>query len=75
MGDLWNSAIRISKIQTEGRIYVCSDPEFLGVLAVRIDLDQMEAPNPELLQYGWVFYEFISQAVLTDVGVCQITLS
>ena len=75
MGDLWNAAIRISKIQTEGRLFVLSDPEFLGVLAVRIDLDQMESPNPELLQYGWVFYEYISQAVLTDVGVCQITLS
>lgn len=74
MGDLWNAAIRISKIQTEGRLFVLSDPEFLGVLAVRIDLDQMESPNPELLQYGWVFYEYISQAVLTDVGVCQITL-
>lgn len=75
MGDLWNAAIRISKIQTEGRLFVLSDPEFLGVLAVRIDLDQMESPNPELLQYGWVFYEYISQAVLTDVGVCQISLT
>lgn len=74
MGDLWNASIRISKKQTLGRVFVLSDPEFLGVLAVRIDLDQMEAPNPELLQYGWVFYEYISQAVLTDVGVAQITL-
>ncbi len=74
-GDLWNAAIRISKLQTEGVIFVLADPEFLGVLAVRIDLDQMEAPNPEILQYGWVFYEYVSTAVLTDVGVAQITLS
>ena len=75
VGDIWNAAIRISKLQTSGRIYVLADPEFLGVLAVRIDLDQMEAPNPEQLEYGWVFYEFVSMAVLTDVGVAQITLS
>lgn len=75
VGDIWNASIRLSKIQTQGTVHVLADPEFLGVLAVRIDLDQMEAPNPQKLQYGWVFYEYISQAVITDVGVCQITLS
>lgn len=75
MGDIWSAAIRITKIQTEGRILVLADPEFLGVISVRIDLDQMEAPNPDLLEYGWVFYEYISIAALTDVGACQITLS
>jgi hypothetical protein len=75
VGDIWNASIRLSKIQTVGTVFVLADPEFLGVLAVRIDLDQMEAPNPQKLQYGWVFYEYISQAVITDVGVCQMTLS
>ena len=75
VGDLWNAALRISKLQTLGRLFVLADPEFLGVFSVRIDIDQMEAPNPELLQYGWVFYEFVSMAVITDVGAAQITLS
>ncbi len=73
--DIWSAAIRITKIQTQGEILVLADPEFLGVIPVRIDLDQMEAPNPDILQYGWVFYEYISVGVLTDVGVCKITLS
>ena len=75
MGDLWNAAIRITKIQPQGEILVLADPEFLGVISVRIDLDQMEAPNPDLLEYGWVFFEYIGVAQLTDVGSAQITLS
>lgn len=73
--DIWSAAIRITKLQSEGSILVIADPEFVGVIPVRIDLDVMEAPNPDKLQYGWVFYEYISVGVLTDVGVCKITLS
>jgi len=35
--------IRISKKMTLNRILTLADPEFLGVVSVRIDLDQMEA--------------------------------
>ena len=74
-GDLWGSAVRISKKQTVGRVSVCAAPEFLGVISVRIDLDQMDAPLGELLQYGWVFYEYIGVAQLTDVGSSYMTIT
>jgi len=75
MGDLWGSAIRISKKQTVGRVTACAAPEFLGVISVRIDLDQMDAPLSELLQYGWVFYQYIGVAQLTSVGSCYLTVT
>jgi hypothetical protein len=75
MGDLWGASIRITKKQTVGRVSVCAAPEFLGVMSVRIDLDQMDAPLGELLQYGWVFYEYIGVAQLTDVGSCYMTIT
>jgi len=75
MGDLWGAQLRISKKQTQGRIHFCAGPEFLGVISVRIDLDQMDAPMGELLQFGWVFYEYIGIAVLTDVGVVKLTVT
>ncbi len=75
MGDIFNSAIRITKKAEFGRILACADPEFLGVISVRIDLDQMEAPKPERLQYGWVFFEYIGISVITDVGVCELQLA
>ena len=75
MGDLWGAPIRISKLVTAGNIYALADPEFLGVLGVRVDLDSMEANDPEELAYGWVFYEYIGMAVITDVGVARMQLS
>jgi hypothetical protein len=77
MGDLWGAAIRISKKQTLGDVFACGSPEFLGVISVRIDLDQIDAPLGELLQFGWVFYEYIGIAQLTNVGsgLMQITRS
>jgi hypothetical protein len=68
MGDLWNAQIRVSKKLTSGEILLCASPEYLGVISVRIDLSQMDSPVPELLQYGWLLYEFIAAAQLTNVG-------
>lgn len=68
MGDLWGAALRITKKAVSTRILAAASPEFLGVISVRIDLDQMDSPQGELLQYGWVFYEYVGMAQLTDVG-------
>ena len=75
MGDLWGAEIRISKLVTQSYIYGLADPEFLGVLAIRIDLDSMEANDPENLLYGWVFYEYVSICVVADVGVARLHLT
>lgn len=75
MGDLWGSSVRITKKQTVGRVTACAAPEFLGVISVRVDLDQMDAPVGELLQYGWCFYEYIGVAQLTDVGSTYMTIT
>jgi hypothetical protein len=75
MGDLWGASIRISKKVTVGQMIACAAPEFLGVMSVRIDLDQMDAPMGELLQYGWVFYQYLGVAQLTDVGACTLTVT
>jgi hypothetical protein len=75
MGNLWGASFRISKKMTKGIVLACASPEFLGVISVRIDLDQMDAPLGELLQFGWVFYEYLSVAVLTTVGVARLNVS
>ena len=58
----------ITKKMETDRILAAASPEFLGVISVRIDLDQMDSPQGELLQYGWVFYEYVGMAQLTTVG-------
>lgn len=75
MGDLWGAAIRLSKKMAANEILAVASPEFTGVLAVRIDLSQMDAPMPELLQYGWLFYEYVAPAILTNVGCAKMTIT
>ena len=40
--DIWNSQLRVTKKATSGTVYALADPEFMGVISVRIDLDQMD---------------------------------
>lgn len=75
VGDIWGSAIRLSKKMAVDEILAVASPEFAGVMAVRIDLSQMDAPMPELLQYGWLFYEYIAPAILTNVGCAKFTIT
>lgn len=75
MGDIWGAAMRITKKAGTSTILACASPEFLGVISVRIDLDQMDSPQGELLQYGWVFFEYLGMAQLTTVGSGLWTVS
>ncbi len=68
VGDLWGAQVRISRKLTKKEVMVTASPEYLGVISVRIDLSQMDAPVSELLQYGWILYEFLAVAQLTNVG-------
>lgn len=73
IGDFWQAQVRFSKKLQSNEILAVASPEFTGVIAVRIDLSQMDAPVAELLQYGWLFYEFVAPAILTNVGVARMT--
>ena len=75
MGDLWSAQLRISKKLTSAQMLLCGAPEYLGVYSIRIDLSQMDAPMPELLQYGWLLYQFAAPAVLTNVGCLKYTIT
>jgi hypothetical protein len=75
VGDMWGAQFRISKKQTLGSINCLADPQFLGVISVRIDLSVMDAPDPTNLYYGWVFYEFLGVAQLVTIGSSEINVT
>lgn len=68
MGDIWGAQVRASKLMGAREFLAVASPEYVGVHSVRIDLSQMDAPLAETLQYGWVLYEFVQPAILTNVG-------
>ena len=75
VGDLWGAQVRQSRRQTPGQINFLGDPQYLGVISVRIDLSSMDAPDPQNLFYGWVFFEAIGVAQLIGVASAQANVT
>lgn len=68
-GKLWGMDIYLSKKANASKGYIVSEPEFLGVMPIRQDLDVLDSPNNHELKLGWSIYEEIGFAVLNTYGV------
>lgn len=75
IGDLWGAQVRQSRKQTSGQVNFLGDPQYLGVISVRLDLSHMDAPDPQNLFYGWVFFEALGVAQLIGVGSSQANVT
>lgn len=75
IGKVFGADIYLSKMATTNRVYAVADPEFLGVMPIRQDIEVLDAPNHKELKLGWAIYEEIGMAVLNNTGVYKITQS
>ena len=66
---IWGTDIMVSKIVPPGTIYATSDPEFLGVMPIRQDIEVLPADEPKKLSLGWVVSEIIGLAIVNPRGV------
>lgn len=66
---LWGADIIVSKIVPSGTVYACADPEFVGVMPVRQDIEVMPADEPKRLSLGWVVSEIIGIGIVNPRGV------
>ncbi|MNB85422.1 Phage capsid family protein [compost metagenome] len=74
-GHLWTADILISKKVPMNTVYVLADPEFVGVMPIRQDIQVIPADKPEELRLGWVIYEEIGLSVVNALAVSKITIS
>lgn len=74
-GHLWTADILISKKVPLNTVYVLADPEFVGVMPIRQDIQVIPADKPEDLRLGWVIYEEIGLAVVNGMAVAKIDLT
>ncbi len=65
---IWGADIMVSKIVPPGTVYACADPEFLGVMPVRQDIEVMPADEPRRLSLGWVVSEMIGIGIVNPRG-------
>jgi len=73
-GHIWTADILISKKVPLNTVYVLADPEFVGVMPIRQDIQVIPADKPEDLRLGWVIYEEIGVAVVNSMSIAKITI-
>lgn len=65
---IWGTDIMVSKIVPPGTIYGAADPEFVGVMPIRQDIEVLPADEPRQLKLGWVISEIIGLAIVNPRG-------
>jgi len=75
VGDMWNARLRTSFLIPSGNVYAVAEPQYFGVISVRIDLNVWEAPDPQLIEYGWLFFEYIGIAAIIAVGCAKAEIT
>ena len=68
---IWGADIMVSKIVPAGTVYGCADPEFVGVMPVRQDIEVLPADEPKQLKLGWVVSEIIGIGIVNPRGVAK----
>lgn len=68
-GKIWGADILVSKIVPPGTVYACADPEFVGVMPIRQDIEVIPADEPRRLLLGWIVSEVIGIGILNPRGV------
>lgn len=66
---IWGADILVSKIVPPGTVYAAADPEFVGVMPIRQDVEVLPADEPKQLKLGWVVSEIIGIGITNARGV------
>ena len=66
---IWGADIIVSKVVPAGSGFACADPEFVGVMPIRQDIEVLPADEPKQLKLGWVVNEIIGIGIVNPRGV------
>ena len=67
-GHIFGADIVVSKVVPAGEGYATADPEFVGVMPVRQDIEVLPADEPKQLKLGWVVNEIIGVGIVNPRG-------
>ena len=68
---LWGADIMVSKIVPAGTVFGAADPEFVGVMPIRQDIEVLPADEPKQLKLGWVVSEEIGIGIVNPRGCAK----
>lgn len=68
-GHIFGADIVVTKIVQPKQVFACAEPEFVGVMPVRQDIEVLPADEPKQLKLGWVVSEIIGVGIVNPRGV------
>jgi len=74
-GQIFGADIIVSKIVPAGKAFATAEPELVGVMPVRQDIEVLPADEPKQLKLGWVVSEIIGIGIVNPRGVATGTVS
>lgn len=74
MGNIWGANLVKSKKVANNVVYFFAEPDFVGVIPIRQDVDTIPDDEPKKLQVGYVVWENIGMSILNAWGVGKLTL-
>lgn len=66
---IFGADIIVSKVVTPGTVFGLADPEFVGVMPVRQEIEVLPADEPKRLSLGWVVNEIVGFGIVNPRGV------
>ena len=74
-GHIFGADIIVSKVVPAGQAFAVADPEFVGVMPVRQDIEVLPADEPKQLKLGWVVSEIVGIGIVNPRGVATGTIT
>ena len=68
-GSIFAADIIVSKVVPAKQVFACAEPELVGVMPVRQDIEILPADEPKQLKLGWVVSEIIGIGIVNPRGV------
>lgn len=75
MANIWGATIITTRAVPVGTVYVVAEPEFVGVMPVRIELTVLPADDPENRMIGWSIFENIGIGIHNSNGITDIKIT
>jgi len=69
LGNLWGASIFQSNEIPAGSVYIVTEPDYLGVLPVRLDLTVLSADVPAERAFGWSIFQSLGAGIHNPAGL------
>jgi hypothetical protein len=70
-GKIFTADIIVTKMVPPKQVFATAEPEFVGVMPVRQDIEVLPADEPKQLKLGWVVSEIIGIGIVNPRGVAS----